>query len=154
MNLADAAKALRSGVVVPLQRIARGDLSVTMALACQSEGAKVMLKTFDRQQTPSGRGWAAPAHDYGHPLLRANGDLRASGDCVLRGVTSGGFTVRFSFADAKAPWQHYGTSRGGRSHIPARQIIPDDGWADVWITALVTAAQSAADAWMRNNFRT
>jgi hypothetical protein len=171
-NLATVAAQLEAGLLAALERAADGELEERIAEAQAERGEQLLAMMFDTATAPSGAPWLPPARDYGHPLLRASGDLEASGECeVGPRLDATGHELTFRFTDEKAPWQHFGTKRGGRQpsglrrksgadgsparmHIPPRPLLPEQATAGAWIADLDQVGQRAADAWLTANVRT
>lgn len=153
-NLADVAAQLESGLLALIQAATDGDLVRAVAESTHAPANALLAATFADKKAPSGDPWRPPAHDYGHPLLDATGELKSSGKVYVRLESSavygrgGGFEIIFSYSDEKAPWQNFGTKRGGRQHIPPRPLLPAEGAEGPWVEALESTMQTTIDQWL------
>lgn len=168
VNVGEMISALR-GTREGLGALADGVAETEIAEAMRAEGERLLLEGFAAQTAPDGSAWATARRDYGHPLLRASGDMLSSARCEV--VTADGTRIAllFTVADEKAAWHQFGTARGGpttsalraqhrksfrageseRMHIPARKMIFDDGEQPApWMASLEAVGQSALDRFL------
>lgn len=142
-----------------------------IASAQAERGRELLQEMFASSTAPSGAPWAPPRRNYGHPLLVSTGALFGSATCTVGPrLDVDGHEITFSLTDEKAPWHHYGTSRGGRApsgltrksgrhgepargHIPSRPLIFDDGNHGRWGRELDITGQQALDGWLTVAFR-
>jgi hypothetical protein len=127
-----------------LDYAASGGLDGDLMLAGADEGKALVLATWAEQAAPSGAPWAPRKRDYGWAPLDNTGDMKASADCYVQGLT-----LVFVVMDEKAIWHQFGTKRMGRQVIPARQMIfNNDETPDRWISAIEGAMQVKLDGWI------
>ena len=152
-NLADVAAQLEAGLMASLRRIANGDLLNDVAAECAKRGKELLAEEFESKTAPSGAPWLPQKHDYGNPLLDRTGELKGSGRVMVIGPNgfAAGFQLTFFFSDEKAPWQHYGTKRNGKPHIPARPLVPAEGDEERWRADLESTMQTTLDGWLAAN---
>lgn len=154
-NLATVIADLQARVLAPLEAMANGEASTSVAEAQAVRGRALMAEDFAALRSPSADPWHPPARDYGHPLLDATGALKDSADChVGPRDDATGYSLTFQYTDEKAIWQHGGTMRNGRRHIPPRPLLfKDDAGAARWISELNITGKAALDQWLAQRFR-
>lgn len=81
---------------------------------------------FEREEDPMGNGWAPPARDYGHPLMRDTRRLQEGAE-----VTATNDGVRIVVDVPYAEYHQDGTDR-----MPARKIVPEGVLSAEWADAI------------------
>lgn len=155
-NLAAVAAQLRAGLGVALQAAANGELERVIADAHAERGLELVAEGFESKQGPNGAPWAPAAHDYGHPLLDATGELKSSAQTLVSRCDASGHEITLFVTDEKAPWHQHGTKRNGKQHIPARPFLPEGPWAREvrpWLRELNIVGQATIDRWLESNVR-
>lgn len=87
---------------------------------------------FERTESPAGKRWAPPKHDYGHPLMRDTRDLQ-NGSVVTAEPDGVRIVVNIEYAE----YHQDGTPR-----MVARKIVPEGPLGDRWERQIALARTS------------